>query len=122
MKFKPAVKGEFWEYPAVNLDRLDWEHMAPVIETVKRAFHTAGYECRCSAGCEVLKTNNATGLRELIHSIRSLHQRGRALDFSFKGIGHLTRIMLQEEIQDRLGKDYDVVLEGDHLHVEYDPK
>jgi diguanylate cyclase (GGDEF)-like protein len=24
MKFKPAVKDEFWEYPAVDLDRLDW--------------------------------------------------------------------------------------------------
>lgn len=28
----------------------------------------------------------------------------------------------QSKVKERLSKDYDVVLEGDHLHIEYDPK
>ena len=27
-----------------------------------------------------------------------------------------------EEIKERLGKDYDVILERTHIHIEYDPK
>lgn len=26
------------------------------------------------------------------------------------------------QLQNRLGADYDVILEGDHIHLEYDPK
>jgi len=29
---------------------------------------------------------------------------------------------LKEELQIKLGKSFDVVLESDHLHIEYDPK
>jgi hypothetical protein len=28
----------------------------------------------------------------------------------------------EDKIKEKLGKDYDVVLERDHIHVEYDPK
>ena len=49
----------------------------------------------------------------------SLHYANLAIDI------RLPKKNLKEivtEIKDILGKDYDVVLERDHIHIEYDPK
>lgn len=56
------------------------------------------------------------------HSRNSKHYTGNAFDirvwiYTEYQITHLTRL-----IQKELGKDYDVVFEGDHIHIEYDPK
>jgi hypothetical protein len=30
--------------------------------------------------------------------------------------------ILKDELRDKLGMDYDICLEADHIHIEYDPK
>jgi len=52
------------------------------------------------------------------HSEGSLHYADLAVDLRRHNQGALVRA----ELRDKLGMDYDVVLEDDHIHVEYDPK
>lgn len=60
-----------------------------------------------------------TSTWEGTHSSWSLHYLKRALDFRLpRGPG----IIAAQDLRKELGKDYDVVLEHDHIHVEYDPK
>ena len=57
------------------------------------------------------------------HSVNSLHYDGAALDIRIKDIS--TDIAVQlfvEAIKEHLTSDYDVVLEGNHIHVEWQPK
>ncbi len=56
-----------------------------------------------------------------VHSEKSLHKKGRAVDyrtwyFEDDQLEHLVK-----EIRKNLPSGYDVVLEQDHLHIEYDP-
>ena len=70
------------------------------------------------AGSEMMITSIADGQ----HAYRSRHYDGAAFDFR---IYHLSRQKIEtiiSEIKDGLNQDYDVVLEKDHGHVEYDPK
>lgn len=56
-----------------------------------------------------------------VHSAGSLHYYGLALDF---GIHPFTSPIVDRIVVDlrlALGNSYDVVLEKDHIHVEYDP-
>lgn len=56
------------------------------------------------------------------HKIGSNHYKGTAIDLR---ISHYTRtqiIRLVSMVQKALGPDFDVLLEVDHLHIEYDPK
>ena len=52
------------------------------------------------------------------HSERSLHYADLAVDI--RKYKRATRLTL--ELREKLGRDYDVVLESDHIHIEYDPK
>lgn len=54
------------------------------------------------------------------HSIGSKHYVGHALDVRTKGVPGMDTIAAQ--IRDSLGDEFDVILEGDHLHVEFDPE
>ena len=56
------------------------------------------------------------------HGPDSLHYEGLALDFRTRHLPHVTQVALASELRSRLGEQYDVVLEEDHLHVEFDPK
>jgi hypothetical protein len=56
------------------------------------------------------------------HSLVSLHYRGRAADFRFWNVPEARRPALRDALKAALGKDFDVVLEKDHIHVELDPK
>ena len=54
------------------------------------------------------------------HSRGSKHYCGHAIDLRTR---HLDDpIAVTNQIKAALGADYDVVLESDHLHIEYDPK
>lgn len=57
-----------------------------------------------------------TSLREGNHSPGSLHYNGNAFD-----IRKVDKISATD-IQNVLGKDWDVVSEPSHMHIEYDPK
>jgi len=56
------------------------------------------------------------------HKPGSLHYVGRALDFRIWDVPSEERADLAAHIRDRLGPDFDVVLEANHIHIEYDPK
>lgn len=67
-----------------------------------------------------------TGAQEAAHSEGSLHYglfpdpRLRALDFDDDDISEAQRVIIQTALRERLGSQFDVVWESNHLHVEYD--
>ena len=61
-------------------------------------------------------------VREMAHSASSLHPCGRAVDLRTWDFTKKDLIDIVATAQDVLGDDYDIVLEVDHIHVEYDPK
>ena len=60
-----------------------------------------------------------THLTDGKHMVGSLHYTGNAGDIRLPK-RHPT--MIAQELGKRLGKDYDVVLSKDHIHIEYQPK
>jgi len=56
------------------------------------------------------------------HKVNSLHYKGLALDLRIFDLTKTQRTQLTEELRQELGDDWDVVLEPDHIHAEYDPK
>lgn len=55
------------------------------------------------------------------HMVGSLHYTGYAEDYRTRDVHPLDLPRMVAEIRSLLGSAYDVVLEPDHLHVEYDP-
>ena len=55
------------------------------------------------------------------HGDNSLHYKGRACDYRIWYFSEAQVKTVTEELARRLGDDYDVVLESDHIHCEYDP-
>lgn len=56
------------------------------------------------------------------HRRASLHYVGYALDISFRGVPPKLIDMLHVEMRSVLGEEFDVVKEGTHFHVEFQPK
>ena len=56
------------------------------------------------------------------HSKGSLHYVGLALDFRTRDMTDKMAEVLVMKIKESLGDQYDVVLEKDHIHVEFQPK
>lgn len=56
------------------------------------------------------------------HSVGSLHYAGAALDFRTRELSSENQQKVRDEIKERLGDDFDVILESNHLHVEWQPK
>lgn len=76
------------------------------------------------SGFEMTITSGTEGR----HGERSKHYIGQAVDFRTRDLIWETpdwdydmRSEFAEHMK-KLGRDYDVVLETDHLHVEFDPK
>ena len=59
-----------------------------------------------------------TSTYEGTHSAGSLHYANLAVDIRRANNPDAVR----QEIKRGLGADYDVILENDHIHIEYDPK
>lgn len=62
-----------------------------------------------------------TSLCEGKHSSGSKHYQGLAADFRTRNVKPDRLDELVKTVRYLLGKDYDVVLESTHLHVEFDP-
>jgi len=62
-----------------------------------------------------------TSENDRVHSSGSLHYSGLALDFRTRDIPAELRKSFFEKVKSALGSEFDVVLEKDHLHVEYQP-
>ncbi len=56
------------------------------------------------------------------HMDGSLHYAGCAVDLRTRDIPGVEVEIIRKMMQDRLGVDFDVVIEGDHLHFEFQPK
>jgi len=56
------------------------------------------------------------------HMPGSLHYKGLAFDFRTRDLQDWEKDTLVKNLRLRLGLEYDVVLEPDHGHVEFDPK
>ena len=63
-----------------------------------------------------------TSITDGEHSANSLHYQGRAIDLRNRNLEDHEQEVALRELRRHLGKDYDVVLEPTHIHVEYDPK
>jgi hypothetical protein len=68
-----------------------------------------------------------TSGRDGIHMPTSKHYADLALDFRTKQLTPTEKAELAAMVRNRLGPDYDVILESlaegnEHLHVEFDPK
>ena len=105
VKFKDGVKLDGIEPEALHI-------LVTAGFIWRETFH--GVDCVCTSA---LDSRHMTG---------SLHYKGLAVDLrtytlpgGYVGEGAQKATKL---LKDRLGSDYDVVLESDHLHVEYDPK
>ena len=52
----------------------------------------------------------------------SLHEKGRACDYRIRFFeDQTTKESVACELTELLGNDFDVILEADHIHCEYDP-
>jgi hypothetical protein len=56
------------------------------------------------------------------HMSTSLHYVGLAEDYRTRDVRASDLSRMVSDVRAILGRDYDVVLEADHLHVEYDPR
>ena len=56
------------------------------------------------------------------HSRGSLHYKGLAFDMRTRNMTPAEKRAVHVELRNALGDEYDVVLESDHIHVEWDPK
>ena len=63
-----------------------------------------------------------TSLSDGIHRPDSLHCRGCAVDLRTRHVAGRDIVRLVDAVRTALGSDFDVVLEADHLHIEYQPK
>jgi len=63
-----------------------------------------------------------TSARDGAHMKNSLHYKGRAIDLRIYDMPMGVAQKVVTELKNKLGRNYDIVLEHDHIHLEYDPK
>jgi hypothetical protein len=56
------------------------------------------------------------------HGKRSLHAFGYALDLRTRRLTDVEVAEIAGQIAARLSKEYDILIEDDHIHVEFDPR
>jgi len=95
---------------------VDAESVAPGVldDVVEAAFPS--YDQRGNLSNFVI-----TSAHDGTHSEGSLHDDGLAVDLRVWGFSEAEAKRTTAEIQDRLGERWDVIYEGTHIHVEYDP-
>jgi hypothetical protein len=63
-----------------------------------------------------------TAITDGKHMRGSKHYIGQAVDLRISYFSAINTIKVAEEMKTRLGDDYDVVIEPDHIHLEFNPK
>jgi len=56
------------------------------------------------------------------HGVGSRHYIGLGIDVRTRNMTEPQQQYCATDLNDRLGEDFDVVLEKDHIHIEFDPK
>lgn len=62
-----------------------------------------------------------TSVSDPPHGRGSLHFKGYAFDMRTRDMTAEQRKVVWSDLREALGREYDVILEGTHIHVEYDP-
>lgn len=73
-------------------------------------FETFGHDCII------------TSLTDGTHSATSLHYAGSAMDLRIRHLPQGATQKIVDVLSEALGPDYDVVLESDHIHLEFQPR
>lgn len=73
-------------------------------------FMERGWACRQTSGLEGK------------HGRNSLHFAGLAFDIGRAGVPQVFQEKVRTDLAERLGDQFDVVEEGDHWHVEFQPE
>ena len=63
-----------------------------------------------------------TSVNDSRHSTTSLHYAGCAVDLRTRTLPEGTAGDVARAIKAKLTKDFDVILESDHIHLEYQPR
>ena len=56
------------------------------------------------------------------HGVASLHYVGQAIDLRTWGLTGAEQRDITGKLKSSLGSQYDVILESDHIHIEFQPK
>jgi uncharacterized protein YcbK (DUF882 family) len=78
--------------------------------------HQIETDCRAVEGDSYIMT--ITSAKDGVHMPKSKHYRGEAIDIRTRDMKKPK--LVRKVIQIGLGKDYDVIFEGDHIHIEWD--
>lgn len=97
IKILPSIKGIQPEMVAAF----------PIIESVFQSFSR-----------ESILTSGVEG----VHKPGSLHPKGLATDWRIWHVPAALQAELVAKLKKNLGKEFQVILETDHIHCEYDPK
>ncbi len=95
--------------PGVRLTGIRPETLLAVM-VAERAYNQAGHE--------LVVTSCVDGK----HGRGSLHYSGAAVDLRTRDVPSDAMQEIVAEIREALGADFDVILETDHLHIEYQAK
>lgn len=65
-----------------------------------------------------------TSVLDGVHSANSKHYSGNAVDLRTRTLPDPRQNgqALANQIGENLGREFDVIFEGDHIHIEYDPR
>lgn len=80
------------------------------LQIIDGAYKDAGHDCVITA------------VIDGTHMAGSLHYAGCAVDVRTRDLKPSELETLKTTLAGRLSGDFDVVLEGDHFHIEYQPK
>lgn len=95
-------------------DGVNWLHVDPKFRETLETKVIQAFD-------EVGRSMVITSLNDGQHMTTSFHYRGLAADLRIWNLPPIDPKDVRLRIAEILGKDYDVVLEKDHIHVEYDP-
>lgn len=62
-----------------------------------------------------------TSITDGDHKSGSLHHTGEAIDLRSRDIDPTALVQIAAQLRQHLGGSFDVILETDHIHIEYDP-
>jgi hypothetical protein len=95
--------------PGVKIDKLQPQMVLALI-VAHEVYRDLGAPCTVTAG------------NDGAHMAGSLHYAGLALDFRTRNLLADNKELVAARLRERLTADFDVVLEADHVHIEYQPK
>ena len=77
---------------------------------IKSAFNRHGYVCRLTSGVDGKHMNH------------SHHKKGLAIDIGIRGVPRDELEKIINECYECLGDEFQLIVEGNHIHCEFDPK